>query len=1734
MPGNVIAEGEVRVGADIGPAEAGLAKLRADFERSMAAIDRASAEAKITANTTDVDAKIADVKRQLLELDKAKADPSIDINEAEALAEIEALKAALKELNQQKTEISVDSKQLRDANKQRAISSQRQAEMSRQYEKEARSSEKAAQARVKGEQAIERELQKRGQLESRAIRDNERFNRSGLEQSATLAKLREGYAKLTTEEQRLSSKTGRPGGIFRTDTENRALESVRSEMALTEHKIHELGGAVDDIDPSMEKNQNVLGRWANSLGAVRVQMGFFSSTLRQAAVGAVAIGPILTGLIGTATSLIGVIGTGAAGAFSVASAAVSGFGLSAIGLGLVLKPAISEFKEAETVTKAYTKAVNEYGKGSEQAKTAQGKMNKMLSSLDPVAAQAVKSLATIKTRWSDLTKSTRKPIFNAIGQGVKTIQALMPTFARDTVGSVKAIGQAWDGWLKSLRSNEAKQLLNSVMTNFKKAIPGIASGFASIGAAFGRITASASKFLPGLSKGFAGWANEIEQAIGGGTKLDSSIGRLVGHMEDLGHLGQSTGSLLVHLFNTSADSGDSLVKTLTNVTSRWDAWVQSTHGQNSLKTFFSESVDETKELGSVVGGVVRILFQIGRAAAPISQGFLHVLTILGNIVTAASGLKGLDFALKAVGATLAGLWAVNKVRAFVGAIQDAVGAVRTLAASVAGGSAVEGAGGASGGLLARLMGKSGDVEKSGAEAQAAFAGIETSAATAGAEVTGFSALLAPEVLVPVVGVAALAALAITISGTGTAFEEAEGKVKDSSEAMNKATDKVVKSGDKYNSIVHKQVSQAEELRAARQKLVNLQAKGAKPSEEIKQLGEIQKLEHEQVLSQREIGEANTSAVNRAKTSLAVAHENIKAAKEARRAANEKVLASAGETGEVFNDPNHIKDAAAAEQQLAQAENAAALAARALVLANIPRERQEKNLAPLTAKTREGLDQLSKSIGTAATKKIGNFVKSSDVQQITNLSNKLTSLGQGKSVKSIDVSAKGAQQTLNQLKQLQAQTAKIGGLTAKLNVTTNDKAAQQKLTNLAKLSQNVAGAPSTIRILANASNAEQAINRLEAHLRAIAANKYQAELSALDKSTTPAERFHHNLEAAVRGHYSARLEAIDDASPKAKTAKQNAESVGRSHPKVTITANDQASSVIQHIGGEIAALPSSKTINITTAYHTSGSPPGGHAVGGPSDYTTNSALMRAIVRPGGSQKVSRPTMLTGEEGSRHPEYVIATNPAYRDSNARYLKEAADALGYIAVPGYKKGKGDGGGKKKSSSGGGNGGNGSGNNSQPAQPNPGPKPKEWRHKSPWYIKHDTFAPNAVHSINADEKQLEQIEHEYNAELEKEERLISQGQLDKWNFNFFRGRREAGKSVNLDIIHQDTVVEGLANAAKSSAYEVFGPKGERSPNKLKNKEREAKALSNEASKYSETPPGGKKKGESEKTYNDKKNARAKIKHEKEKAARIAEAELTKWKEEAKHSEEIYKQANEELEEVHHQREETRISNGEVQNSINELNYIEANPEAAPYYEEPEKGPTEENISPFELAEQRVEEAEVAGGPVPSEGAKQMILQRRQEALTQAENDMKAAAVTPGNKDDNEAFGEYKTAKEALEGAGSEGGSSTVPSKGEETLTYNQAREKLYQQFASNVTGANAFERASGVAAFNPALAAIPGGNGIAQAVSAAVTATIGNSGGNVGGGESSVNVVNNFAAPPPDPHTWTAQQVFELGVIA
>lgn len=1600
--GDVIASGQINVDIDAGAVEAGLRRVEADFKRSMDAIGRQKAEAEIGVKTTDVDSKIADVKRKLTDLDAQQSEPNVKLDDDEAKAEIKLLKAELKELQQQKTDIRVDSSQLRDANKEAAISAKRQSEMAKQYDRVRAAQEKATTATKKNSEA-------------------------GLKAASDVNRLRESYAKLRGEASQLEKKTGRPGGIFRTDAETRGLDRVRSDLALTAHRIEALGGTVDDIDPALEKHQGILGSWANSLSHLRIQAGFFSATLRQFAVGFIGLGPILTSLLGAATSIIGVFGTGLAGAFSVGTAAAGGFALSALGIGLVLKPVIGDIKVATAASKAYNEAVLKYGKNSEQAKTANEKLNMTLKGIDPAARQAIKDFGSVSSEWKKLTKPAKAPIFDAIAGSFKTVQALMPKFAKETVATTKVASKAWQGWMTSLRSSEAKQLLGDVMSNFRASIPGVASGLASIGGSLARISASASKFLPGLSHGFAGWAANIEKSVGSGASLDASIGRLIGHMRDIGHLAQSSGSLLVHLFDTSANSGDNLVESLTKVTNKWDAWVQSVHGQSSLKSFFSDSAGETKELFSVLGGVVKIMFQIGRAAAPISTGFLKVLTILGNVVTAISEFGPLKTVLEGVGAVLAGMWAVGKVKAFAGAVQDVIAAVRTLAASqtlsgLSGGlfGGAGAAGGAGGGLVA--------------EREASRAGVAFEGATADAGL--FAAALAPEVLIPA---GAIAGLALLIGNTGeaeTAFTRATKAFREGSKEMPNAIKAVVNAGAHYNESLHEQASATDKVSEASKRSAKLMREGAPIAKQIKAVQELAAAEKEQAKIATQLGAGRLQSVTSAKSALAVAETRKKAAETSLKATKEEQKGVLNNKGEIASrselNPAILHKEAVAQHELAEAAAETAEAYRAVVVSEIPLERQNKGLNAITEQTQQGLQKLSDTIGAAATKKIGNFVNPQDVARVTNLSNKLTSLGRGSQVKNIDVKSKGADETSAKLQKLQRQTARVEGTRATVKVSANDTGAQASLKKVSALSQRVAGTKATVHILANADNAEQAIQRLSQHLKAVAQAKYQARITAIDQASPPGSQARAHLTAVAQGHYQARITAIDNASAPAKRAKANADSVkGNYAAHISAPGAAQAAAQIQTVTNALAAMPSSKTV--TVHYSSTGSTAPGHAEGGPSTYGPTVEEPR-----GRSRVVRRPTMITGEEGGSHPEYVIATNPAYRDNNERYLGSAARDLGYELIPAYKKG---GLSNKRAVSAAPSAGA-----SASAAKGPGAKPPA-AHGRHHYLPSSALVFDK--RFNRYEHEAEAEEGNYNAELRREEEEISAGRLQKWNYDKLRGMktniRNDFKSITETIMPH---IREQVNKQKSEATKAVTDIHHRLPQV----DGKLGALENDYSKM--------KKGKNEKDsdYTKRKNAK---KHEVE----VMKREKKKLTEERKAAENIIQEAKKEINELNQTLEpNAKTSLAEAGNDIQYLNDVESGAIEQPYENSAEKAK--------KLAEEK--------------------------ATTAA----------------------------------------STPTPGEETASINQARYELYKSFASNVTGPTSYTPlAATVGAVAHGLGVKFAGAGIGATGVAALPHRGGGQGALAVAGEPAAtvnNVTNNFAAPPPDPHTWTKQQQFELGALA
>jgi hypothetical protein len=660
-----MADLDVTVGVDTAAAEEGMRRLSTLFHREIAAIDRSKAEAQIGVNATELKKQVLKAKRELLTLQEVEANPEVELDEKEFKAEVARLKMELKRLGLYKTEIQINSQQIKDANRLTELHIKRQEAMAKQSIK-----------LRKEEERLRREKQR---MIATAYRENDAFDKQRVE----IHKLREAYSKLGAEERRLE-KTGRPNGILRSPEEVRRLERVRAEMGLLRSRIVSLDGSVADINPEMEHHGNILGRWASSLSDVRLHMGFFSANLKQVAAGLVILGPLLTGVLGGLTSLVGVLGTSLAGALAVSSAGLAGLALSAGGVAGIIVPIVGELKEATAASEAYHKAVIKYGKGSDEAVAAQEKLSQTLKGISPSARRTIGDIGKLKDRWRELTAAAREPVFEGAAQGIKTVEALMPTFAKQTVATTRVFASSWTEAMRALRSDSAKSGLGAVMSNFRRGLPSLLDGFGELASMFGRITVSASKFIPGLNNGFAAWARDLNHAVGYGSDLDSTIGRLVNHMQEFGHFMQASGRLLVSVLNLSADSGAGLLKTMTRLFNGWSDWMATVEGRNSMREFFAEAADETREFGALLGNLVEFFFQMSRIMAPLSDTTIRFLTAAGDIITAAQSIPGINVALQKTAELMALIFIVNRVKAFAGAARGAAAAMGLMTAASAG------------------------------------------------------------------------------------------------------------------------------------------------------------------------------------------------------------------------------------------------------------------------------------------------------------------------------------------------------------------------------------------------------------------------------------------------------------------------------------------------------------------------------------------------------------------------------------------------------------------------------------------------------------------------------------------------------------------------------------------------------------------------------------------------------------------------------------------------------------------------------------------------------------------------------------------------------------------------------------------------------------------------------------------------------------------------------------------
>lgn len=590
---------------DTSGVETGVARAEAELRSAMRRMDGAEATAKLRVEAEEVDNEIARVRRRLLEWEEETYTADVELDD-QAADDIAALRLELKALTQKKYEIRIEASQLQAA--------RREADrLTEAQERVVRATNKINSAQAKAASAADKTAAAHGN------------------QAAEVDKLRYKYGQLQVQVERLARI--KPSAR-RTPLQNLHLDSLRSDLDLTRRKIEDLGGSVDDIGDRIDRHNSIFRAWGSALVNTRVHLGFLSTTLRGLGVGLITLGPIITGMIGTISALIGVLAEGLVGALGVGAAGMTAFGLAAFGIFQAVQPAAQELGLATDAFAAYDKAVLQYGKGSAQAETAQEKLTHTLRGMDPAAARVARQLHGIGNEYQRLTEPTRQAYFDTLAAGLKSVDQLLPMFARNINQTARTASQAFQQAFRTLGRDPAfSGAINSLMDNFRMALPGMVAGFRDLARAGANVFASFSRHFPGIADGFAGWAHGLLETTRSTQTLNAWVDDLMDSLSGVGRFLKAGGETIWTFFTAGSEQGLSLLDRMTGGLEDLTDMMKSPLGKIGLDLWFKEAIATGERLWDSLVQLGDTLFTVSESFAPVIDGLLDFVT---------AGLKVID------------------------------------------------------------------------------------------------------------------------------------------------------------------------------------------------------------------------------------------------------------------------------------------------------------------------------------------------------------------------------------------------------------------------------------------------------------------------------------------------------------------------------------------------------------------------------------------------------------------------------------------------------------------------------------------------------------------------------------------------------------------------------------------------------------------------------------------------------------------------------------------------------------------------------------------------------------------------------------------------------------------------------------------------------------------------------------------------------------------------------------
>lgn len=423
------------------------------------------------------------------------------------------------------------------------------------------------------------------------------------------------------------------------DAQMRRLDGKKAKLHVELDKRHEvvaqqlgkIASGLNRVKDKADGTINPLTKLGNKLNQARVTLGPLSLSLRALTVGLAVAGPAVIHVAGALGSLVGILGTATVGAAGLAGSALTGFGVIFGGLVASIKANKDLFALKGKTTKSSLKD----------------------------------DLLDLQKTWGKLTRTGAKGFLGDLQKGLQNVRGELPMLAKHTNKAFDTMGKGLVDFSNRLTSKEGGANLDKILTNSNKALRPLLAGFNNLGQAGLRVSASFSRFLPSMGKGFGDWTKHLLDATNNTDKLDKGVNRVVRHAKLVGDFFLQAGRAVKDVFNRAAGDGEPMVKRMAGWMKDIQHWAKS----DAAGRFFDRAREGSHKMLEAAGQILPIIARWVVAMEPFSNAFLDLVTSTGKFL---NGLLDAVPASKALVQGLAGLYVLNKAAKWARSLRDAL------------------------------------------------------------------------------------------------------------------------------------------------------------------------------------------------------------------------------------------------------------------------------------------------------------------------------------------------------------------------------------------------------------------------------------------------------------------------------------------------------------------------------------------------------------------------------------------------------------------------------------------------------------------------------------------------------------------------------------------------------------------------------------------------------------------------------------------------------------------------------------------------------------------------------------------------------------------------------------------------------------------------------------------------------------------------------------------------------